>query len=233
MTEVEWQGCTDVEEMLRNCLLQMSVRKRRLFVCACLRKAEHFLNGKNRQAVEAAEEFADGRLAAPELLVSLAGARKAEVEAGAALKTAPLTDLGLGAMLRATREVARAVVGAVVERPEIWMVVRSVSAALSHSSTNPDSAVAVSTEQSELLREVMGDPFRPVKVEPSWLAWNDGTVPRIAQAIYEERRFHDLPILADALEEANCTSEAMLAHCRAGREHVRGCWVLDALLGKE
>jgi hypothetical protein len=56
-------------------------------------------------------------------------------------------------------------------------------------------------------------------------------VAQVARAIYDGRRFADLPVLADALEESGCTDEAILRHCRSGGEHARGCWVLDALLG--
>lgn len=83
-----------------------------------------------------------------------------------------------------------------------------------------------------LLREVCGNPFRPARVDSSVLCWNGGCVTRMAQAIYDGRRFDDLPILADALDEAGCREEDVLAHCRSKAEHVRGCWVLDALLGK-
>jgi hypothetical protein len=83
-----------------------------------------------------------------------------------------------------------------------------------------------------LLRDLGGNPFRPVTVEPYWLAWNHGTVPALARRIYEERAFSDLPILADALEDAGCTDAAILDHCRSEGPHARGCWVLDLLLGK-
>ena len=83
------------------------------------------------------------------------------------------------------------------------------------------------------MRDIFGNPFRPVTVNPGWLAWNDGTVPRIAQAIYDERAFDRMTILADALEDAGCTDQDILGHCRSGGEHVRGCWVVDLLLGKE
>jgi hypothetical protein len=86
--------------------------------------------------------------------------------------------------------------------------------------------------QAALLRCVFDNPFRPVTVAPAWLSWNGATVPKLAQAIYDERRFGDLPILADALEEASCDNSDVLAHCRSGGEHVRGCWVVDLLLGK-
>jgi hypothetical protein len=87
--------------------------------------------------------------------------------------------------------------------------------------------------QQRTLREIFGNPFRPVAVEPSWLRWQDGTVVRIARAIYDERAFDRLPILADALEEAGCTNTDILSHCRQSGGHVRGCWVVDLLLGKE
>lgn len=84
-----------------------------------------------------------------------------------------------------------------------------------------------------LLRDLFGNPFRPVTINPSWLAWNDGTVVKMAQSIYNDRAFDRLPILADALEEASCTNPDLLNHCRQPGPHVRGCWVVDMLLGKE
>jgi hypothetical protein len=73
----------------------------------------------------------------------------------------------------------------------------------------------------------------PININPVWLTWNGGTVPRLAQAINDERRFSDFPILADALEEVGCSEAAILNHCRSDREHVRDCWVIDLLLSKE
>lgn len=79
-------------------------------------------------------------------------------------------------------------------------------------------------------------------VDPSWLDWNNGTVRKIAQAIYAEHTLGHLPILADALEEAGCTDPEILGHCRdvevlahchGPGPHSRGCWVVDLLLGKE
>ena len=84
-----------------------------------------------------------------------------------------------------------------------------------------------------LLREVFGNPFGPLTIDPLWLAWNGGTVTTLAQSIYDDRAFDRLPIMADALEEAGCTNADILAHCRQPGEHVRGCWVVDLILGKE
>jgi hypothetical protein len=86
--------------------------------------------------------------------------------------------------------------------------------------------------QARLVRCIWGNPFRRTEVDPAWLAWQDGLVPRMARMVYEERRFTDLPILADALEDAGCDNPDLLAHCRQPGEHARGCWVVDLLLGK-
>jgi len=68
-------------------------------------------------------------------------------------------------------------------------------------------------------------------IDPSWLSWNGGTVTNIAHVIYHERRWEDLPILADALEEAGCTHQEILGHCRQPEAHTRTCWVVNLLLG--
>ncbi|MBL8793030.1 MAG: hypothetical protein JNM56_03935 [Planctomycetia bacterium] len=84
--------------------------------------------------------------------------------------------------------------------------------------------------QCNLIRDLFGNPFRPVSVHPAWLT---STVTSLAQGIYDERTFDCLPILADALEDAGCDNADILNHCRQPGEHVRGCWVLDLLLAKE
>ncbi len=84
--------------------------------------------------------------------------------------------------------------------------------------------------QSDLLRELFGNPFRPVAVEPDWLT---SDVLLLAQGIYDEKAFDRMPILADALQDAGCANDDVLNHCRdAVQVHVRGCWVLDLVLGK-
>jgi hypothetical protein len=80
-----------------------------------------------------------------------------------------------------------------------------------------------------MLREIIGNPFRPIACVPSW---RTSAVLALARAMYEDRRFDDMPLLADALEEAGCTEEAILKHCRDPGEHVRGCWVVDLILDK-
>jgi hypothetical protein len=67
----------------------------------------------------------------------------------------------------------------------------------------------------------------------SWLTWKDGTVVKLVQGIYDDRAFDRLPLLPDALEEASCQDPHILTHCRQPGEHVRGCWLVDLILGKE
>jgi hypothetical protein len=69
-------------------------------------------------------------------------------------------------------------------------------------------------------------------MHPRWLLWNDETVLRLARHIYEQQKFEELPILGDALEEAGCADEAVLSHCHHSDGHVRGCGVVDLVLGQ-
>jgi hypothetical protein len=94
------------------------------------------------------------------------------------------------------------------------------------SRTIPDPAL---TKKSGWLRDIFGNPFKPVSVDRAWLTSN---VIGLAETIYADRAFDRLPILADALEDAGCDNADILNHCRQPGEHVRGCWVVDLVLGK-
>ncbi len=85
--------------------------------------------------------------------------------------------------------------------------------------------------QAAVLRDIFGNPFRPATVDPAWLT---SDVVALAEGIYADRAFDRMPILADALQDAGCENEDILSHCRdASATHVRGCWVIDLLLGKK
>ena len=85
-------------------------------------------------------------------------------------------------------------------------------------------------QQAALVRDVFGNPFRPVPFAPEW---RTDTAALLAKQMYESREFGAMPILADALQDAGCGSADVLSHCRGARPHVRGCWVCDLVLGKE
>lgn len=86
--------------------------------------------------------------------------------------------------------------------------------------------------QVELVRDVFGKPFRPLAKFPK--EWKSSTVLALSRGIYADRAFDRMPILADALQDAGCSDERVVSHCLdPARRHVRGCWVLDLLLGKK
>jgi len=114
------------------------------------------------------------------------------------------------------------------EKLSILGIVRTISWGSTYASRD-----TIETERlahSDLLREIFGNPFRPVSMDPAWLT---DTVHALATGIYDDRTFDRLPILADALQEAGCDCDDMLNHLRGPGPHVRGCWALDLVLGKE
>jgi hypothetical protein len=191
--------------MLRSLRGRVSERKLRLFACACLRRLWTLLpDERSRRAVEVIERCADGLAGRVELQAALADAEAVEA-----------------ASTGRARAAARAVIAA-------WSTAEHACSAAAQASPDP---LKERRHQADLLRDLIGNPFRPVPVELPWLERNNGRAVQIARAIYDEHRFADLPVLADALEESGCHSEAILTHCRSGGEHALGCWVLDTLLG--
>jgi hypothetical protein len=90
---------------------------------------------------------------------------------------------------------------------------------------------AFEKEIIELLKDVVGDPFRDVTFNPEW---RTDTAAILARQMYDSRDFSAMLILADALQDAGCDNEDILSHCRDGTlTHVRGCWVVDLVLGKQ
>jgi hypothetical protein len=218
VTEDKWLACTAPREMLnhldpllRQLALQVSRRKLRLFACACCRRVWHLLGYETlRRAVEAAEHHADGLFTDAELEMARTAIHY-ERRAGHQAKDAVLNATGPGFLAYAVSTVAAAV--DLVRRHA-----RPVTL---------NSAAAERAAQAALVRDVFGNPFRPRQVDPHWASRGDAAVAKLALAIYDEHRFEDMPILADALEDAGCRDEEILAHCRGGGGHVRGCWLLD------
>ena len=233
MNEEQWQTGTNPSAMLVYILDKASPRKLRLFVCACARQLwDRFRDPRSRAGIEIAERFADEQASEPERQAAWARALEAQAAASwdatldaivAACPTyADLTLAGMRVIEAVVRVHARRAAMAVARKGG-WRALRQ---------TRESAALLARSRQCDLLRDLFGNPWRPVTVDPIWLAWGSATVPHIARVLYEEQGFDDLPILADALEEAGCSDEAILDHCRAGGEHARGCHVLDALLGR-
>jgi hypothetical protein len=245
-----WQTTGDVDSLLEYLCRQGKVhrrkwgrRKLRLFACACCRDFwEALVDARSRNAIEVGERFADGLATNVDLSRAVDAARKAEqillrgvfsseeqtelfahpsvayIAAGAAVSaidSGPL-EVQVRLVLSSTGLAARAAVEGDEATPEGFQALRQLQ-----------------RHQADLLRDIVPNPFHPVPaLERAWLNWNQGLVVHMTQSIYQEGAFDQLPILADALEDAGCDRAAILSHCRSAGPHARGCWLVDALLSK-
>ena len=224
MTEQEWLECADPKPMLEFLRGKAVERKLQLFVCAACRRHWPLLeDDRLRNAVESSERYADDTVGHAEFAGVAAAvwpivrplpkhAAGYHVAWAAAWSTAPAN--------RYFAENASAYL-----LGDTGGMVRYLLKALGIVAARQDRL-----SQAGLLCDIFGNPFRLITVERTWLTPN---VVAVAQSIYDERAFERMLNLADALEEAGCTHADILAHCRGPGPHVRGCWVVDLLLGKE
>jgi hypothetical protein len=247
MNEAEWRRGADPAPLLKVVQSTQSRRKVGLFSCACCRRLWDFLPEDSREAVEIAERFADDRASRLEL-------DKAHARAGAAVLSLPrvwsydvlqlryATAAAAECCLRAAVTIPGAIAIAltVVNAVELAAAVAVPAVEFAHARVNTRAAELEA--QADLVREIFDSPLRLPRFDP---AWRTDTAVAIARQMYALRDFSGMPILADALQDAGCESEAVLNHCRgdvclgwspAGSPepicHVRGCWVIDLVLGK-
>src|SRR5262245_34089111 len=217
MTESQWLQDKNPERMLSWLRGKATDRKWRLFVCALARHVWHLLSEDSRNAVQVAERLADGHVEEVERLAAYEAAggdwsalfTQADCIPAKALLTENL-DYYAGD--------AAASVTMVADEQGRYIL-----------PATPAQVAAENVAQCALLRELFGNPFRPVTVPAHW---RTGNVVGLARTAYDDRRFELVPILGDALEDVGCGDEAILAHCRTAEGHVRGCWVVDLLLGR-
>ena len=217
MDEATWLTCVDPTPMLEFLRGKVSDRKLWLVACACCRGIWSKLVDSRRRVVEAAERYADRLTTRRELrAVARAAMRRYRVDADPALRAG---SASLGELARAAKDAAS---------------VASFNRLFEKHESDADS---LPLDQANCLRDIIGNPYRPVVLDP---AWRTPTVTALARAAYEERELPAgtldvarLAILADALEDAGCGDEQILDHLRGPGPHVRGCFVLDALLSKE
>jgi hypothetical protein len=242
MTEDEWQSATDPSQMLASLPDSTSDRKLRLFACGCCRRIWHLIvDPRCREAVEVAEWYADGQRDDVQLLAL--NESSYSVYAGTSESGSGVPNTAVG-MSKSKLEAANAATHTAMPytggpREAIrggQLVAHEAQLAFSYSA-NSDQASGVlgeyiervarqneRTEQADLVRDIFGNPFRPVTLNLTWLTSN---VVLLAEAIYQDRAFERMPILADALMDAGCEDDSILAHCRSEGPHVRGCWVVD------
>lgn len=209
MTEADWLSSNGYELMEKFLGARVTERKSRLLACACCRLLGKFIeHPAAAQAIDAVERYADGVATAAEVAAAAVAAR--------------------AAAKRQTSEIRRVAIMATVWAAEDRITIARTGECVR--CVAHEGLPAGWPEQSALLCDVFGNPFRPVVFSPSW---RTSTVVALARQMYESRDFSAMPILADALQDAGCADAEVLAHCRGAGPHVRGCWVVDLTLGKE
>jgi hypothetical protein len=219
MTEAEWLASDDLEAMLEALRLGGNVtwtkagrRKLRLLACCYARRLWGAMEDeRSRRAVETAERFVDGAAAKSALIA----AYEETVDCGHGMADLAARSAVVAEALAAAREAA-------------------------HCFAWSEGRAGLARRRKQLgpvVREVFGYPFRSVFIDP---AWQTPTVTGLASVAYEERALPSgeleaarLAVLADALEDAGCDNTDLVGHLRAPGPHVRGCWAIDLLLGKE
>ncbi|HEY8505395.1 MAG TPA: hypothetical protein VIL46_12500 [Gemmataceae bacterium] len=212
MGEHEWLTSADPEAMLAWLGGRCEDRKLRLFAVACCRQVWHFFTDPYaRQAVEAAEYYADGRATWDQLRTAR-----------------DLLRRRCAAATGDSAAVSRAALHAAETDSPPWRssveVIRAVSELYDYGTWLHQRA-----EQAELLRDLIGNPFRPVAFDAAEVS---PSIQAFARAVYRLRRFDQLPRLADALERSVPAPPDVLSHCQGKGPHARGCWALDLVLGK-
>jgi hypothetical protein len=222
MTEAEWLDAFYLPKLIR--LLQKddepSVRKQMLFSVACCRRTvDHLSDAVFDAAIDVCERQAD--TSAPDKLPP-------RLERSLRSHATNHPNDGDDPRFGSWAYMAHAVESLVRSGTGMEFIADCCRDAL----CGHDDFVAGRGEmliQADLFRDIFGNPFRPVAFAPEW---RSSTAVALAESMYAARNFGNMPVLADALEEAGCDNADVLAHCRGDGPHVRGCWVVDLVSGK-
>jgi len=222
MTEAKWLACAHPYGPLEFVKRRASDRQRRLFVCACCRRIWSLIHEQLfRDAVDVAEQYAD-RLIIGKVRKSLSKRLNVAYKASGGQPIAN-RNAAYAALMCLNKNIAWHPDG---HLHAVW----AVSSNASESERTAVEAVEYAA-QTDFLRDIFGPlPFRRVITSPCGVP---AAVVALANRMYESRDFSTMPILADALQDAGCANGEVLDHCREPGQHVRGCWVVDLLAGKE
>jgi hypothetical protein len=267
MTEAEWLACDQLMDMLHEVRRpkspwKWSVRKSRLFGCACCRRVWHLfaraqyvpadaseVDPSQHHAIELAEQVADKQAPGRNLLYAVHQAALSirlgnSPDGSSAFGCSRVSKGGWNFLVDCSPQNEWFCnPGKALCTPAPWGNPSGTAndcRALRYFLEVKELADAEERAQCDLVRDLTGTaPVKP-RLEPAWIRANGGAAGKLAQAAYEERElpggrldFSRLCVLADALEEAGCADAAILAHLRGPGPHVRGCWVIDLLLSEE
>ncbi|MDY3558908.1 hypothetical protein R5W23_006084 [Gemmata sp. JC673] len=223
MTEQEWLTCTSPTPMLAFLQGKVSSRKLRLLAVAyCRQILPDFAHWELVDGLKQIEAVAD-QLLDPTALITVA--QKAEAHLYPEMPPEQRLVCQCVTFASYFDELADDSGAFGVDDPD-----RSALPAAIRCSSAVSVGMVGERGHSGYIRCVFGNPFCPVAADPAWLTSN---VVALATGIYTDHAFDRMPILADALQDAGCDNADILTHCRNEAQHVRGCWVVDLLLGKE
>lgn len=239
MTKSQWLNCDDPAPMLEFIRGSMSDRKIRLFACACCRRIwSQFTDQRLNRAVEAAGQFAEGLIDASELFAAHVAA--GEIAESLEVREDAWAHVGgrFAAAMAVERASSRFPIGMSRAEYEASLLPPSrfgpgedtVHWYAARAASHPETVRNERKAQAQLVDEVFGSPFASKDFDPSWLT---STVLTLARGIYADRAFDRLPILADALQDADCSNDDLLSHLRGPGHHWLGCWALDLVLAKQ
>jgi hypothetical protein len=227
MTEEKWLSACDLEALIKYLEDKTSERKLRLYSCACARLVQRlFPNERCETAVQVAERFADRMVGASELLGhwQIAHDITARLNNSYLHRRDPTQKVAWAAANAARYTLEEAALECAEVNCQTYFI-------YPYELPQWEALWPRKSEEYYLncLYDIFGNPFRLVAIDPDWRTSN---VVSLAKDMYESRDFTAMPILSDALQDAGCENADILDHCRGPGPHVRGCWVVDLLLGK-
>lgn len=237
MTAKGWLKCADLRLMLHSLKGKTTERKLRLFACACCRRIwDRITDSCSRKAIQISELYADGNATIKELESAFMAADRvhsllasqwlSEFMSGDRVSfSLPSQAMSIESSADAARLAAHPEARGLADGTAIAAMI----AVAGHGKDYFTHALKEEADQCILLRDIFGNPFHSVSVDPSWLT---PTVKAMARRIYGGRAFERLPELAQELEKVECDNRQMLDHCHGPGPHVRGCWVVDLVLRK-
>jgi hypothetical protein len=259
MTEPEWLESKNPQPMLEYLVGRATERKFRLFAIECCRRVQKYIvDPRCIQALITLEENVQASRYDSQFEVAANNARAVWHERLYQVMASIVGDelalqaaaSSMGTLTGLLDEPTASAVMAQVQRDPlhraacaIWVAAGAgdptddedfaslrAEVASAHAAIASGNAFAEEAHQAQIIRDIFGNPFRRTIITPCWLT---ETVVTLASGIYAERAFDELSILADVLEDSGCENPEILSHCRKESSHVRGCWIIDMVLGKE
>jgi hypothetical protein len=240
MSPERWDTAS-LREMLTLTVGRVSDRKLDLFNGWCCHALRPYLTDpRSRAAARYAEQHIDeGCPDTPEREAILDAAKQAVEELIKWADGAPTArEIRRRRVYAFTAQIAQQALGHDQPSRGVWANAQLTAFAFGYANDEPPACLPGSEElrdehlrlQASVFRDIVGTPLAPVAFDPRWRT--EDTL-GLARAIYDDRAFARLPLLADALMDAGCADDRLIGHCRSKGPHARGCWAVDLVLGKE